>query len=156
MMQFIVSWRCSIDLLVSRMFKRVRKWFQRTPEEKWNLVEMIHLEQSIQITHKPSPLAVLLNQGDTDEEELGEIGDIIYHLFESNLGNRRVEIYSDLTRHLGDREDAQEYMEEFAKSKDIYQKKIYRWLTGRYDPEINTYAQVAEEDMVNKIKGSID
>ncbi len=76
-------------------------------------------------------------------------GIMYYHLFESNFGNRKCEYantidgYTTVELHI------------YANNFTVYQTKVYRWLKGRFDPEIPTYDCVIEEDLINALKGKI-
>jgi len=76
-------------------------------------------------------------------------GKVYYHLFESNKGNRRIDIQCSIIlppyMNLNDQ----------ARKLESYQEKIYRWEMGRVDPDIPTYNQVPEEETVNVLKGKI-
>lgn len=71
-----------------------------------------------------------------------------FHLFESNKSNRKATI--EYNRFKYDDE-----LEELAKNTDLYQETIYRWLKGRINPDIPTYNQVPEEEVIVKLKGKI-
>lgn len=77
-------------------------------------------------------------------------GKVYFHLYESNKGKRRVVIDSSFTdiRHQGS-------FNESAKRFDTYQEKIVRWLAGRRDPEIPSYSEIGQEDVINQLKGHI-
>ena len=72
-----------------------------------------------------------------------------YNLYESRKGRRRVAFSS--TAHIIDRNR----QEKFAKHQEIYLTKITRWLSGRYDPEIPRYSEIAEEDTANALRGHV-
>ena len=106
-------------------------WFKSKlpiPEEKWGLVRTIELELHI-----------------TDTEHKGIV---YYHLFESENKKRKVDIIlsASISKYVS---------QERCKELDIYQKRIYRWLNGRHDPEIPRYEDIAEEDVVNELKGKV-
>jgi succinate dehydrogenase flavin-adding protein (antitoxin of CptAB toxin-antitoxin module) len=77
-------------------------------------------------------------------------GKLYYHLFESSRGARRADIQTTI-KSLSDRET-----EENAKRFEVYQEKIYRWISGRYDPDIPNYSSVPEDDAVNALRGKIE
>lgn len=77
-------------------------------------------------------------------------GKIYIHLFESDKGNRRMETACSFS------EVSQEKIDKFIKSSTIYQTKLYRWLNGRFDPEIPRYDQIGEEDTVHALKGKVE
>lgn len=96
-------------------------------KKKWAYVKMI----SIQCHHKSKQ------------------GEVFIHLYESNFGNRRMEIGSTFSSILiGD-------IRRFVESDSIYHSKILRWLEGRPDPEIPTFNTVGEDDLANALKGTI-
>ena len=74
-----------------------------------------------------------------------------FKLYESNKGNRRIEFASD---NISTNRD-QRILIETAGIFDLYQEKLLRWESGRYDPDIPTYNQIGEEDVVNALKGKI-
>lgn len=71
------------------------------------------------------------------------------HLYESNTGKRKAEYRCDGNYYNIDRKDG------WLKMHDIYQLQVYRWLAGRHDPDIPRYSQIAEDDTVNYLKGSV-
>ena len=75
----------------------------------------------------------------------------VYHiqLFESPSGARRAEFFCDGDEYDINRKGA------WLKTQDVYQMQIYRWLQGRYDPDIPKFADIAEEDLVHALKGKI-
>jgi hypothetical protein len=73
-----------------------------------------------------------------------------YHLFESDRGNRRVEIAHTLTTASRNYDATKT-----AKNSEFYHTKIYRWEQGRYDPDIPRYSEVPEEDTANALKGTL-
>lgn len=77
-------------------------------------------------------------------------GKLYFHLFESDKGNRKVEIKTTL--------ELPSYINltDSAKRFDVYQEKIYRWEHGRYDPDIPRYNQIPEEETANALKGKIE
>ena len=101
-------------------------WFKK---EDWRLVKTIE---------------VAIHRNLSEEE-----GKLYYHLFESNLGNRKVEYQCTLSFN------DSSILEENAKRIDIYQEKIYRWEHGRYDPEIPRYNEIPEEETANALKGKV-
>jgi|AntAceMinimDraft_5_1070358.scaffolds.fasta_scaffold215294_2 hypothetical protein len=76
-------------------------------------------------------------------------GKIYFHLYESLKGNRRVEMTDTL--NLGTKESVVQYGE----STDTYNDIIVRWLSGRRDPNIPTYAQIPEQDTADALRGQI-
>jgi len=102
-------------------------FFKRKPKEDWRLVKTI----KIGIIHN------------TSKKE----GKLYYHLFESNLGNRRTRFACTFPEV-----DA----EIMGKKFEDYHEKVYRWEMGRVDPEIPTYNQVPEEEISNILKGKVD
>ena len=106
-------------------------WFKK---EQWKLVKIIE-----------DPVTFgLPDQSDSEKQK----GSCFFMLFESDRGNRRSEIKSNLR-------GSKEQLDGYKQRSEIYLKKIYRWEMGRPDPEIPTYNTVAEEDTVNALKGSI-
>ena len=79
-------------------------------------------------------------------------GKVFIHLYESDKGNRKIE--SACT--FNDAELDQEKIDSFIKSQEVYQVKIHRWLSGRYDPEIPRYSEINEEDTFNALRGKIE
>jgi hypothetical protein len=108
----------------------LRKLFRLQPPEDWRLVKSI--EMVVWKTDKPE-----------------DKGSLYFHLFESNRKNRKIE-YTCTVKDV-----TQETVEATAKRFDVYQKKIYRWVNGRLDPEIPTYEETEVEDTFNKLKGKI-
>lgn len=102
-------------------------WFKK---EKWKLVKTI--TEDVTLT--------------CDDDKTH--GKAYFMLFESDRGNRRSEIKTNL------RCDQAE-LEAYKLRADMYLEKIYRWEQGRPDPEIPTYNTVDEEDTVNALKGTI-
>ncbi len=105
-------------------------WFKKREKENWRLVKSI--AHSIRLS-----------------DESSKTGSAYFHLFESEKGNRKVDITVTLDGFRGDPERS-------AKKLPIYQTKIYRWVNGRYDPDIPRYNEIPEEDTVNALKGSVD
>ena len=71
------------------------------------------------------------------------------HLFESNKGKRKAEYRCNGDFYDIDRDDS------WLRGTDLYQEKIYRWLSGRRDPDIPTYNEINQDDTVNYLKGKI-
>ena len=71
------------------------------------------------------------------------------HLFESDKGNRKAEYTCNGNKYNINIKDG------WLKTTDLYQTKIYRWLSGRKDPDIPGYDQIGEEDTANYLKGTI-
>ena len=105
-------------------------WFKK---EQWKLVKII--EDAV-------------DYGPPDDPSEKKKGTCFFMLFESDRGNRRSEIKTDLRC-------SKELLEAYKERSEIYLKKIYRWEMGRLDPEIPTYNTVDQEDTVNALKGSI-
>ena len=76
-------------------------------------------------------------------------GKVYFHLFESNKGNRRVEITSTFNNI------KPTVLQKHAECSSLYQERIYRWQQGRLDPDIPRYNQVFEEDTINFLKGTV-
>jgi len=76
-------------------------------------------------------------------------GQIYFHLFESNKGKRRMDVQCTLSL------PSYIKLEKEAMNSQLYQSTIYRWLNGRYDPEIPRYSDIPEEETVNALKGKI-
>lgn len=77
-------------------------------------------------------------------------GLVSVHLFESEKGNRKIESlcsFSDVP---------QEKIDNYVKGSEYYHKTLYRWLNGRYDPEIPRYSEISEEDTANALRGKIE
>lgn len=80
----------------------------------------------------------------------GDEGWVFIQLFESNKGERKVDYASSFPR-------ASHYeVERYAESSDLYQTRLVRWLSGRIDPEIPKFSDIADEDLSNTLKGSIE
>lgn len=78
-------------------------------------------------------------------------GGVIYiHLFESEKGNRKIETACSFS------EATQEKIDAFVRGSALYQKKLFRWMEGRYDPEIPRYSEIGEEDTVNALRGKVE
>lgn len=77
-------------------------------------------------------------------------GDIYIHLFESSRGNRRIQTRSSFQDVPQAKTDA------FIKTTDTYNNKLYRWLAGRGDPDIQRYDEVDQEEMMHQLKGTIE
>ena len=71
------------------------------------------------------------------------------HLFESDKGNRKAEYICDGEKYDINKKDG------WLKTSDLYQMKIYRWLSGRKDPDIPAYDQTSEEDTANYLRGAV-
>lgn len=87
----------------------------------------------------------------TEEVEIlktKERGTIYFNLFESDKGNRRLDITSTLPF-------STDRLYQNAEKLEIYNTTVYRWLKGRHDPEILRYNQIGEEDLANALKGKI-
>jgi len=78
-------------------------------------------------------------------------GDNTYfiHLFESKSGKRRAEYICN-----GEKYDIN-MKNGWLIQTDLYQLTVYRWLTGRVDPDIPRYDQCPEEDTANMLRGKI-
>ena len=77
-------------------------------------------------------------------------GNFYYRLYESNKGDRKMEYGCDLSSV--NEEGAKDY----AYRSPQYLEVIKRWLDGRSDPEILTYSQVVDEDVMNALKGKVE
>jgi hypothetical protein len=84
----------------------------------------------------------------TPHEKLN--GTIYIHFYESNKGNRRIEANCSFF------EATQAVLDSYVKSSQTYQTRFIRWLSGRYDPEIPKYSDIAEEDTANALRGKIE
>ncbi len=105
-------------------------WFKTfIKEQHWRLVKTI--EHPISITGS------------------NEKGILFFHLFESDIGNRKISLATTISGFNSDT------LKEQTARLNIYQTKIYRWEMGRVDPDIPRYDQVPEEDCMNVLKGSI-
>jgi hypothetical protein len=103
-------------------------------KEKWVLVKTLDV-QHISSKHKINGTS--------------ENGKFYTHLFESSKGNRKVTFgctIMDLTPN---------HMDEFGKSTEVYNERVLRWLSGRYDPAIPSYNEIPEEETANALKGEI-
>jgi len=90
------------------------------------------------------PCGIVVGAGSRKEQE----GQLYYHLFESNLGNRRVQARASA-------EVSQAATDKFAKSTDFYHQKIYRWLAGRNDPDIPRFTEIDAAETMHYLKGTI-
>lgn len=70
--------------------------------------------------------------------------DVVFrvHLFETNKGHRRYEIFCTSSKC-----NASSVL----KKQDVYHEQIYPWLHGRYVEGIPHYTQVASEDLMKKL-----
>lgn len=82
-----------------------------------------------------------------DADNMIERGFGYYHLFESSKGNRKVEFAATI-------KVSSKFNEEM-KQMSVYQEKIVRWLSGRYDPEIPRYIDIPEEEIMSALKGKL-
>lgn len=112
-------------------------FFKKREKEVWGLVHTLTL---------PSVWCLRDSFG---TELKNEPCHIYYHLYESNLSNRRCEIKSTVTL------SPESVVIVKSMNSKLYQGKIYRWLNGRHDPEIPRYNDIPEEDTFNSIKGKI-
>lgn len=71
------------------------------------------------------------------------------HLFETVSGKRRAEYICNGAKYDISQKDG------WLIQTDFYQLTVYRWLTGRIDPEIPRYDQCPEEDTANMLRGKI-
>lgn len=71
------------------------------------------------------------------------------HLFETLSGKRRAEYVMD-----GDKYDINAH-NGWLRQTDMYQLTIYRWLSGRVDPDIPRFDQCPEEDTANMLRGKL-
>ena len=71
------------------------------------------------------------------------------HLFESDTGARRAEFLCDGESYNINRPDG------WLKKTDLYQLEIYRWLKGRYDPNIPRYSECPLDDTANALRGQL-
>lgn len=102
--------------------------FSLFKKQKWALVKTI----SMNVTYDKEP------------------GKVLLHLYESDKGNRKIESASTFV------DITQEKVDRFSKSTEFFQTKIVRWLSGRYDPEIQRYSEIGEEDTANALRGKIE
>ncbi len=107
--------------------------FKPKSKEKWALVKTF----THAVSTKPKP-------GYTKED-----GKLYYYLYESDSGNRKVEFVCNISGM------PQESVDEGAKSFDVYNETIYRWLKGRVDPSIPRYNQIPEEETAAMLSGKI-
>jgi len=71
------------------------------------------------------------------------------HLFENANGKRKAEYRVDGNPYNINRPGG------YLKRTDLYQMQIYRWLQGRYDPDIPSYSNVPEDDTAVALRGHI-
>ena len=105
-------------------------------KEQWKLVKTIKYPNGVTRGKK----------GATDREE----GDLYFHFFESNLGNRCVQPRCTIS------EAETNQLIEFTNSTKTYHEKIYRWLMGRGDPDILRYDEVEQEETIHYMRGTIE
>lgn len=77
-------------------------------------------------------------------------GIVSVHLFESDKGNRKIECICSFP------DVPQDTIDNYVKSTEYYHKTLYRWLAGRYNPEIPRYSQIGEEDTANALRGKVE
>lgn len=70
------------------------------------------------------------------------------HLYESDIGSRKVKNISTSLKH-NSKPDI------MAESFTEYQRTIIRWLAGRHDPDIPSYNDIPEEDTISELRGKI-
>ena len=112
-------------------------FFKKREKEVWGLVRTL------------TYTSVWRLRDSVGKELKNEPCDIYYHLYESNLANRRCEIKSTVTL------SSESTVMAKSMNTKLYQEKIYRWLNGRHDPEIPRYTDIPGEDTFNSIKGKI-
>jgi len=120
------------------LINRIKSMFvgdEPNEKELWKLVTTIKYPSGI-------------SRGNKDSRDYAT-GDLYFHFFESNIGNRCVQPIctiqdTDVVKLI-----------KFAKSTEMYNEKIYRWLMGRGDPEILRYDEVDHEEMIHYLKGTI-
>lgn len=100
--------------------------FTNKPKEDWRLVKTITMKCRV------------------GEEHPNE--KVYYHLFESDRGNRRVEIKGTANAV------ASSNWEIFKESNDTYQETIYPWVNGRMNTDIPTYGDVPKQEMLDYLK----
>ena len=71
------------------------------------------------------------------------------HLFESSTNRRRAEYTCDGFPYDIDKPGG------WPRRTTEYQEKVYRWLCGRYDPDIPRYDQISEEDTAAALRGTV-
>lgn len=78
-------------------------------------------------------------------------GYVYMHLYESLKGKRKVRF----TSTFGELSLSSEELTMFSTATEIYQTRVIRWLSGRYDPEIHRYSEIQEEDTLNALRGKV-
>lgn len=78
-----------------------------------------------------------------------ESGKVYIHLCESNKGNRDISVSSTFPSA------SESIVLEYVKATELYNERIYRWLQGRYDPEIPRFQDIPEEDTAAALRGKI-
>jgi hypothetical protein len=114
------------------------KWLSRLfgPKKCWRLVQTFKYDNGISRGR----------EGDPNYKS----GDMYYYLFESDAGDRKIKVRCTI------QDVDQPKLEEFAVSTDFYHEKLYRWLVGRGDPEIQRYDEVDQEETMHQLKGTIE
>ena len=110
----------------------ILKWFKKDKKEE-------HVEKFALVKILDEPIYIA---------EKNKHGRFYFKLYESDLGNRKVQLATTIT-------DIRDY-EYVAKQYEIYHTKVLRWRDGRHDPDIPRYSEVGEEDIVNALKGKIE
>lgn len=73
-----------------------------------------------------------------------------FHLYESNKGNRKCVPLCTVPA-----DQMRTGIDYLINQMSVFLGQIHRWVSGRYDPNIPTYNQVPEEDLVNALRGKI-
>lgn len=72
---------------------------------------------------------------------------IFCHLYETENNKRKTE-YTSTIKRLKYRK-----LDEMTKEHEYYHEVIYKWLAGRYDPDIPRYEDIPLNDIVGVLKG---
>lgn len=73
-----------------------------------------------------------------------KFGTIYIHCLESESGKRKLDFTCSLEDY-----SSKKYLKKAAMATEIYNNRLYAWLSGRKDSEISIYSQVGEDDIVN-------
>lgn len=71
-------------------------------------------------------------------------GIIYIHCLESENGKRKLDFTCSLEQSV-----KKKALRKSSMATEIYNNRLYAWLSGRKDPEISAYSQVGEDDIVN-------
>jgi len=103
------------------------------PKKDWRLVKTLSVDVSYSISKRGIQIS-------------SETGKTYFHLFESNLGDRKVDFQSTVKLDQGQ-------LETDARGERLYQERIYPWLKGRVDPDIPRYSEIPIEETATMLRG---